>query len=1069
VLSRIVQFSLRFPGVVVALACVVLAYGVFVALHARLDVFPEFAPPMVVIQTEAPGLSPEQVEVLVTRPVENAINGAPRLVSIRSQSIQGHSAVTATFADDANVYQARQVIAERLAEVAEQLPQGVRAPRLGPLTSSTSLTLVLGLTSSNRTAMELRTFAEWTLRPRLLGVPGVAKVDVFGGDVRQIQIQVRPDRLVAFNLSLNDVLTAARHVTALHGAGFVENANQRIIVRATGQPVTPAEVGEVVVRHQAGQSVRLRDVAHVVNGAEPKFGDALLQGRPGVALLAFAQYGANTMDVTEALERALDEMQAALTAEGIELERDIFRPATFIEQSLANINKSLLLGGLLVGGVLFLFLLDARTAFISFLSIPLSLLAAVIVLDRFGVSLNTLTLGGFAIAIGVVVDDAIIDVENILRRLRELRMKAGGEAPLTPGPSSAAGEGAREAGQDQGEDEGSVGKPARFDVVLDRRATADVILNASLEVRSAVVYATFIVALVFLPVLTMSGVQGRLFAPLATAFILATLASLVVALTVTPALCLLMLSRVGPHAEPRYVQWLKGRHRRWLEALRRRPRTVIGLALALCLGAGATTRHLGGEFLPEFREGHFVIHMVLTPGTSLQESLRIGGEATRALLQHPQVRSVAVMAGRAENGEDVWDTHMSEIHVDLKPMAGAEAERAQREIRELLVQFPGVVFAVHPFLAERMEETISGTTAEVVVNLFGNDLDALDETARDVQRVMSGVRGAVDVRTETQPGTPEVVFKLRPERFTQFGFRPDEVLEAVQTAFQGTTVAEIYEGNRVFDVVVALDPAQRKDPESIGALLLQDVQGSRLPLRELADIYPSSGRHMIVHDGARRRQQVVCNVEGRDVASFLAELKERVADEVRFPAGVYPAYGGSAELQARARRELLVHSVLAGAGIVLLLALVFRAGRNLLLLLTNLPFALVGGVLAVVATGGVLSIGTLVGFVTLFGITMRNSIMMVSHFEHLVRAEGMTWGPETALRGASERLLPILMTALVTALGLLPLALGSGEPGREIEGPMAIVILGGLVTSTLLNLLVLPTLALRYGRFSRGP
>lgn len=1022
-LNRIVQFSLRFPGVIVALACLVLGYGIYVSLHTRLDVFPEFAPPMVVVQTEAPGLSPEQVEVLVTRPVENAINGAPKLVSIRSQSIQGHSAITATFADDANVFQARQMIAERLTQVADELPQGVRSPRMGPLTSSTALTLVMGLTSSNRTAMELRTFADWTLRPRLLGVPGVAKVDVFGGDVRQIQIQVQPDRLVAFNLSLNDVLAAARHVTALHGAGFVENANQRIIVRATGQPVTPEQIGEVVVTHHAGRSVRLKDVARVVEGAEPKFGDALIQGQPGVALLVFAQFGANTMEVTDALENALDEMNEAFAAEGIVLDRGIFRPASFIERSLANINASLLLGGVLVVAVLFLFLLDIRTALISFLSIPLSLLAAVIVLDRFGVSLNTITLGGFAIAIGVVVDDAIIDVENILRRLRENQSQAA--------PASL------------------------FQVVV----------GASLEVRSAVVYATFIVALVFLPVLTMSGVQGRLFAPLATAFILATLASLVAALTVTPALCYLLLSRVGPHEEPRYIAWLKAGHRRTLQRISRRPRTVTALVLLVCLGAAATVPFFGGEFLPEFREGHFVIHMVATPGTSLEESLRLGREVTKELLQHPAVRSVEQQAGRAENGEDVWDTHMSEIHLDLKPLAGEAAETAEAEIRELLRKFPGVVFAVHPFLAERMEETISGTTAEVVVNLFGNDLDVLDEKAQEVQQVMAGLRGAVDVRAETQAGTPEMVFKLRPERFTQFGFRPDEVLEAVQSAFQGTTVAEIYEGNRVFDVVVVLDPAQRQTPESIGALFLQNAQGTRLPLRELADIYPSSGRQTIVHEGARRRQQVTCNVEGRDVASFMAELKRQMAAQVKFPAGVYAAFGGSAELQARARRELVLHSALAGGGILLLLALVFRRGRNLVLLLANLPFALVGGVLAVFATGGLLSIGTLVGFVTLFGITMRNSIMMVSHFEHLVREEGLTWGLEAALRGASERLLPVLMTALVTALGLLPLALGAGEAGREIEGPMAIVILGGLCTSTVLNLLVLPTLALRHGRF----
>ncbi len=1028
-LNRIVQFSLRFPAVVAALAGIILVYGVYTALHARLDVFPEFAPPMVVIQTEAPGLSPEQVEVLVTRPVENAVNGVPKLVSVRSQSIQGHSAVIAIFAEDADVFQARQMVGERLAEVAEQLPQGVRSPKMGPLTSSTSLTLVMGLTSSNRTALELRTFADWTLKPRLLGVPGVAKVDVFGGEVRQIQIQVQPDRLVAFGLSLGDVLAAARHVTAIHGAGFVETPNQRIVVRATGQPVTPEQIGEVIVAHRAGRSVRLRDVARVVEGPEPKFGDALIQGKPGLALLAFAQFGANTIEVTEALERALDEMKGVIADAGIDLDRGIFRPATFIERSLDNVNASLLLGGALVVAVLFLFLVDVRTALISFLSIPLSLLSAVIVLDYFGVSLNTITLGGFAIAIGVVVDDAIIDVENILRRLRENQAASGAAAGASPS------------------------------------ALARVILQASLEVRSAVVYATFIVALVFVPVLTMSGVQGRLFAPLATAFILATLASLLMALTVTPALCYLFLRRVGPHAEPRHVLWLKAAHRAGLGRIARRPWAVMGAALVLCGGAAATLPFFGGEFLPEFREGHYVIHMVATPGTSLQESLRIGREVSLELLKNPHVRSVEQQAGRAENGEDTWGTHMSELHVDLRPVEGEAAEAVELEIRATLAGFPGLVFAVHPFLAERMEETISGATAEVVVNLFGNDLDDLDRAGDQISRLMAGLRGAVDVRSESQPGAPETVFRLRPDRLAQFGFRPDEVLEAVQSGFQGTTVAEVYDGNRVFDVVVALDPALRRDPESIGAIPLQNAQGVRLPLGQLAEIYPAAGRHMIVHEGARRRQQVTCNVEGRDVASFMAELKRKVREATSLPTGTYASFGGSAELQGQARRELLVHSALAGAGIVLLLALVFGSGRHLALVLANLPFALVGGVLAVFATGGLLSIGTLVGFVTLFGITMRNSIMMISHFEHLVREEGAAWNLETAIRGASERLLPVLMTALVTALGLLPLALGSGEAGREIEGPMAIVILGGLVTSTLLNLLVLPTLALRFGRF----
>jgi len=1024
-LNHIVQFSLKFRGVVIALACLLTGYGLFVAAHSKLDVFPEFAPPMITIQTEAPGLSPEQVEQLVTRPVENGINGVPKLESIRSQSIQGLSVVTVVFNDDADVYRARQMVSERLSQISGDLPQGVAAPKMGALTSSTSLMLAIGLTSTNRTPMELRTFADWTLRPRLLGVPGVAKVDVFGGEVRQLQIQVKPDRLIAFGLDLQDVLDAARKSTGIRGAGFVEDANARTLIRSEGQSLTPRQLGELVLAHHEGASVRLKDVADVVQAPEPKLGDALIMGERGVILLPSSQFGANTMDVTLAVERALAEMKPVLASENITIHPRLFRPANFIQASLHNINVSLLIGGVLVVAVLFLFLLDLRTAFISFTSIPLSLLAAVIVLDRSGVSLNTLTLGGFAIAIGVVVDDAIIDLENILRRLRENQTLA---AP---------------------------------------RSLFQVILGASLEVRSAVVYATFIVALVFMPVLLMTGVEGRLFAPLATSFILAIMASLAVALTVTPALCYLVLARVEPHLEPGYVRWLKAQHRAWLENASRHPRAVIAFAVALCLGAAATLPFFGGEFLPEFREGHFIVHMAAIPGTSLEESLRMGRQVTEELLKNPHIRSVSQQAGRAEQGEDTFGPHYSEWHVDLQPMGGEDAEAVTGEIRQALGKFPGLTFKIMPFLAERMEETISGVTAQFVINIFGDDLDMLDQKAGEIRQVLSQVDGAVDVEMESQPGLQETVARLRPERLLQLGFHPVDVMDAIQTAYQGTIVAQTYQGNRVFDVAVILHPASRKNASTLGALILRNAEGLRVPLRELAEVYSDNSRYVVTHDGARRRQQVTCNIAGSDAAAFVRKAKQRIASKVSLPTGAYLVYSGSAEAQGKARRDLLVHSLIAAVGIVLLLAIVFGSARNLLLVLANLPFALVGGVLAVFASGGLLSIGSLVGFVTLFGITMRNSIMMISHFEHLVQEEGMVWGLEAAIRGATERLLPILMTALVVALGLLPIALGAGQAGKEIEGPMAIVILGGLVTSTALNLLVLPALALRYGEFKR--
>jgi CzcA family heavy metal efflux pump len=1041
-LKRIVELSLRHRAILVVLACVLIVYGWVVAQHAKLDVFPEFVQPQVTVQCEAPGLAPEQVESLVTLPIESVLNGAGNLESIRSESIEGLSVVDLVFKEGTDIYIARQVLAENLTQLSGKLPTGVKAPTMSPLTSSTMDLLKFGLRSEKLSAMDLRTFADWVVKPRLLSVQGVAGVKVFGGEIRQLQIQVKPERLIAFNLSLQDVLAAAGASTGVRGAGFIETKAQRIMIQSEGQSLTPEQLGEIVLAQHNGTSVRLKDVANVVNAPEPPFGGTLINGKPGVLMTTASQYGANTEEATLAVERALEDLKPVFEQEGVEYVPALHRPANFIENGIRNMKSSLLLGAALVAVVLFLFLLDLRTAFISFTAIPLSLLAAVIVLDYFGVTLNTMTLGGLAVAIGVVVDDAIIDVENILRRLREYRAK-------------------RELHPDGGAGEA--------------RSLFRVVLDASLEVRSAVVYASFIVALVFLPVLTMTGIQGKFFTPLGIAFILAIMASLVVALTVTPALCLIILSRVKPHNEPGYVAKLKSFHRRALEKAARAPKIIIGVALVLFLAAVATLPFFGGEFMPEFREGHFVVQTSMAPGTSLEEMLRIGGHICDDLLAIKGVKSVEQQAGRAEMGEDTWGPHRCEFHIELKPITGEEEEKVQGQIREVLAKFPGLQSEVLTFLGDRIGETISGETAQVVVNVFGDDLDVLDGKANEIRAVLDKVPGSVEAQVKSPPGAPKLAIRLRNDRLLQFGYRPVEVLEAIETSYEGTAVAQVYEGNRVFEVSVILPPEQRRDPEAVGGLMLSNSDKTkRLPLRELAEVYLTSGRYSILHDGARRRQTITCNTQGRDVESFVADAQKQIAEKVKLPAGVYLEFSGAAEEQAAARNQLLLHSAIAGVGIVILLALVFGNARNLLLVLANVPFALVGGVIAIALAGWLgeehtptLSLGTLVGFVTLFGITMRNSIMMVSHFEHLVRVEGMTWGLDAALRGAVERLVPILMTALVTGLGLLPLAIGSGEAGREIEGPMAIVILGGLITSTLLNLLVLPTLALKWGQFEK--
>ena len=1029
-LRWLVEHSLRLRGIVLMLACLVSGYGLYTAGHSKLDVFPEFVQPQVEVQTEAPGLTAAQVEALVTRPVETALGGASEMETIRSETIQGLSVVTALFRDGADIYHARQMLAEKLAAVSGELPAGVKPPRLFPLVSSTMDVLKFGLLSTNLTPMQLRAFADWTLMPRLRAVPDVAKCSIFGGEVRQIQIQLRPDRLLAYDLSIQEVLEAARNATGVRGAGFIETPEQRINIQTDGQSLTAEELGQVAVAQHEGRSVRLRDVALVVDGAEPKFGDALIMGRPGILITASGQYGANTLEMTRGLESALQEMKPVFAAEGIEYVPSLHRPANFIENGLRNVRSSLLAGGALIALILLVFLLDLRAAFISFVSIPLSLLTAVIVLHHLGAAINTMTLAGFAVAIGVVVDDAIIDVENIMRRLRENRAAA---------------------------------RP---------RAVAAVILEASLEVRSAVVYATFIVALVFLPVLAMSGVQGRFFAPLASSFLLATLASLAAAVTVTPALCLAVYLRAGPRAEPGWMVRLKRGHRWMLQRLSRRPRSLMAVAALVVAGAAATLPFFGGEFLPEFREGHFVVQVTTVAGTSLPEMRRFGALISQALLKIPHVKTVEQQIGRAEMGEDTWGPHKSELHIELQPVSGHQEAEVEEAIRQTLEKFPGIHFSVMTFLGDRLSETISGETAQVVLSIFCDDLDVAGQKAREIEEILKSVPGTQDIEEKSPPGGPILEVRLRPDRLTQFGFRPVEVMEAVELAYAGTVVGQVYEGNRVFDVAAILDPALRQAPQAVGSFLVRNSSGLRLPLRELAAIYPATGRYVISHEGARRRQTVTCNTQGRDVASVVADIKRLVGRKVRLPEGAYIEYGGAAEQQARAMTELILYSTIAGVGIVLLLGIVFRNWRRLLLVLANVPFALVGGVLAAFLSGwlgeagkGSLSLGTLVGFVTLFGITARNSIMMISHFEHLVSVEGMTWGLEAAVRGATERLTPILMTALVTALGLLPLALGSGEAGREIEGPMATVILCGLLTSTVLNLLVLPTLALRYGKF----
>jgi CzcA family heavy metal efflux pump len=1024
VLSAIVRAAIRLRLVVLALAAIVLAYGVHDLRNAKLDVFPEFAPPLALVQAPAPGLSAEQVEVLVTQPIENALGGLNGLATLKSKSLPGLSLVTATFDPATPIESARQQVSERLGTIGGRLPAGAARPTLLPLTSSTSVVMVAALTSERQSLAQLYDVAQWTLRPHLQGLPGVADVVVFGGDARQLQVQLDAAKLAATDVTVPQVVAAARQATALEGAGFIEGVNQRLAIRTEGQARTPQAVAQTPIAVRGGVPVRIGDVATVAWAAAPAVGAATLNGAPAVMLIVESQYGADPLAVTATLDRAFASLQPLLASEHVRLDTSVFRPARFIVTALAHLRTALLVGGALVIVVLFLFLMNLRAAAISACAIPLSLVSAAIVLQWSGISLNAMTLGGLAIALGEVVDDAIIDVENIFRRLRENRAQP---QPVPP---------------------------------------ALVVWRASLEVRSAVVYATFIVVLVFAPVLLMSGLAGELFAPLGKAYVLAVLASLLVALTVTPALAAWLLP--GDRADaapPRFVQALQARYGAWLGAMERHTgRTMVVVAL-LCVAALVTLPFLGGSFIPELKEGHYTVHTALAPGTSLAETIRIGNRVSQALRATPGVRLVAQRAGRAQEVVDPVDVNVSEFEVDLAPMGGAAQLQTLARIRQVLAGFPGMTTSVNTFLAERIDETISGTTAPFAVEVHGNDLDLIDAKAREIMRVLQQVPGAVGVGMQSPPGTPQLVVRLRSPMLAADGLRAADVLDAVRTAFHGTEVAQVVRGNEARDIVVELRPQDRRTPAQLAALRLPTVFGNAVTLGSVAQIRELAGRSQVSHTMGERMQSVTSGARGRSIAAFAADAQRRIRAAVPMPAGMYVVFGGEAQERSRAQSELLVDAAAASAGIVLLLSLALRSGRALLLVLANLPFALVGGVIAVLLTGATLSLGSLVGFVTLFGITLRNSLMLVSHYEHLVRMEGMAWGAEAALRGARERLVPILMTAAVTALALLPLALRSAEPGNEVEGPMAIVILGGLATSTILNLLVLPALSLRFGRF----
>jgi CzcA family heavy metal efflux pump len=1021
-LATIVRGSLKYPRIVTALSVLIAILGGYALLNARLDVFPDFAPPHVLVQAEAPGLDATQVESLVTRPLEGLLAGAENVEAVRSTSSQGLSAIQVVFGREGDPYRQRQVITERLADSSSLLPNGVGAPLLSPLSSSMEYLLHFGFTSERLTPIELRDLIRWTIKPQILAVPGVAQAQIFGGDSRERQLLVDPLKLQAAGVTLDDVDDAVRRGTQLIGGGYLETATQRIVLQAQAPGASLESLSQAVVGTSNGAPLRIADIATVRDDAAPRFGDAIIGGHPGILVETSTQFGANTLDVTHDLEQRLETLAPELALRGVQYHRALLRPASFIESAISKLRNSLLIGAVLVVVLLLVTFRDWRGAFVSFSSIPVSLLATIWILTTCGLSLNTMSLGGLVVALGVVVDDAVIDVENITRRRRSASASVAVRALL---------------------------------------------LDASLEVRRPVFYATAAVAVAFLPILMLSGLQGAFFRPLATAFLVAIGLSLLVAMSATPALCALLMNNYTPRQEADWLRRCKQAQHWTIMRLQSRPSVVLAAVLLLGAAGAVLLPLLGSRLLPDFREDYLIAHAALRPGISLTETSRVGRRISERLAAIPGIKSVAEQIGRAENGQDPDAPNKSEFEIQLDPSQGVTAEQIEARVRSVFDDFPNQLVEIYSVLAERIGETLSGEGAPFFVSVFGPDLDADDQVAGEIAEVLRQWPQSGTVRLEVPPRQPELRIEMRPQQLALYGLSAADVLKTVNAAFHGTTIAELNQSERSVPIVVRVAGVDGT-PQAVRDLVVRGRQGALVPLSSVAALDMVSARSLIDHEDGLRRQVVVANPKTNDQSGYARAARQAVAAKVRLPPDVYLRYGGTAPAQAAAAHELLLHSAAAFVLIVLLLAVAFGRGRHVMLVLVALPSTLLGGVAAVAVTGGSLSLGAMVGFVALFGMAARNTILLVSHYDHLVTIENQSWGLVTALRGAQERLTPVLLTALLTGLALLPVAIQSHQPGHEIEGPMAVVILGGLVSSTLVSLILVPPLAARWLRYREG-
>jgi CzcA family heavy metal efflux pump len=1024
-LDYVIRWSIANRFMVLAVAGVVLVTGTITAVRMPVDVFPDLTAPTVTVLTEAHGMAPEEVETLVTFPIETTVNGATGVRRVRSSTAHGISIVWVEFDWGTDIFRARQIVTEKLQLVAAALPAGAGPPVMGPITSIMGEIMLVAITGSGDvTPMDIRTAADWTVRRRLLALPGVAQVIPLGGEVKQYQVLVDPARLTAYDVTLHEVVEAAAGSNANASGGVFIDRSQEYLIRGIGRVQSLDDIAATVVAVREGVPVTLGEVADVRIGAATRLGEGSANASRAVILTVQKQPDTNTLELTERLDAELDEIAASLPP-GMEINHGIFRQATFIEAAVNNVLAALRDGAILVVVILFLFLWSFRTTFISVLAIPLSLVTAVFALKLLGTTINTMTLGGMAIAIGALVDDAVIDVENVFRRLRLNRRRAPDE----------------------------------------RKSASQVVFEASKEIRASIVNATLIITVVFVPLFFLSGVEGRMLRPLGVAYIVSIMASLVVALTLTPALSAYLLPRSAA-LDTEHESWisrtLKRLYAPTLEVVVSRPAPVIiGVVVLVVVAAGAFTR-LGRAFLPEFQEGSLVVSALTAPGTSLDESDAIGRRIEEVLLAHEAVAETARRTGRAELDEHAQGVNAAELDVRLD-LEGQDYEVVLEELRAALTAIPGTQITIGQPIGHRIDHMLSGTRASIAINIFGPDLYELRRLGNAIEQVVLGVEGTVDVATEAQADVPQVRVTMKRQAMARFGVTPALLAEAIDVAFAGESVSQVLEEQRAFGLVVRFDPSVRGTLESVRDARIDTPVRMQVPLSTIADVRYDVGPNSITREDVQRKLVVQANVARRDVGSVVEDIQAQVGAAVALPPGYYVEYGGQFESAAEATRTIGLLSLLSLAAIFLLLFLEFNSTRQALLVMVNLPLALVGGVFAVVVTGGVLNVATLVGFITLFGIAVRNGILMVSHYNNLLDVEGEDLRT-AVVRGSLERLNPVMMTALTAGLALLPLALSAGEAGNEIQRPLAIVVLGGLLSSLVLNMVVVPVLFYRWGR-----